>query len=92
MRSSTPGVVTKVGTDRLGGNVVTVTGPGGYHHYYAHLSRFADVRAGEWVEAGRVLGYVGVSGNARGTPPHLHYGVYLPSWRAVNPYSLLRPD
>jgi murein DD-endopeptidase MepM/ murein hydrolase activator NlpD len=92
IRATTRGVVTRIGVDRLGGNVVTVTGPGGYHHYYAHLSRFAALSNGDWVERGDVVGYVGVSGNARGTPPHLHYGVYTPTWRAVNPYPLLRQD
>jgi murein DD-endopeptidase MepM/ murein hydrolase activator NlpD len=87
--SSTEGIVTQVGTNRLGGRVVWVTGPGGQRHYYAHLERYADVAAGMRVEAGRVLGYVGNSGNAQRTPPHLHYGVYQMGG-AINPYPLLR--
>jgi peptidoglycan LD-endopeptidase LytH len=47
------------------------------------------VRAGMRIGAGRVLGYVGDTGNARGTPPHLHYGVYDVGG-AINPYPLLR--
>ena len=90
IRSTTKGVVTRLSTDRLGGNVVYVLGPGGFNHYYAHLSRYADVSAGQWIEAGTVIGYVGNTGNARGTPPHLHYGVYTPTWTAINPYPLLR--
>ncbi|MDB5918916.1 MAG: family metallopeptidase, partial [Massilia sp.] len=54
-----------------------------------HLERYADVEAGMRIEAGRVLGYVGNTGNARGTPPHLHYGVY-DDGGAINPYALLR--
>ncbi|MBB3221128.1 M23 family metallopeptidase [Pseudoduganella umbonata] len=87
--SSTEGIVTQVGTNRLGGLVVWVMGPGGQRHYYAHLDRYADVQAGMRIEAGRVLGYVGDSGNAKGTPPHLHYGVYDVGG-AINPYPLLR--
>jgi murein DD-endopeptidase MepM/ murein hydrolase activator NlpD len=88
--SSTEGIVTQVGTNRLGGLVVWVMGPGRQHHYYAHLDRYADVEAGMRVAPGRVLGYVGTTGNAKGTPPHLHYGVYEVRG-AINPYPLLRP-
>lgn len=87
--SSTEGIVTKVGSNRLGGKVVWVLGPGGQRHYYAHLDRYADVAAGMCIAAGRVLGYVGNTGNAAATPPHLHYGVYDVSG-AINPYPLLR--
>lgn len=89
--SSTEGIVTKVGTNRLGGLVVWVLGPGGQRHYYAHLDRYADVEAGMRIEAGRVLGYVGDTGNAKGTPPHLHYGVY-DMGGAINPYPMLRAE
>ncbi|ULH15748.1 M23 family metallopeptidase [Deinococcus sp. KNUC1210] len=90
--AATEGVVSRIGEDRLGGRTVTVTGPGGYHHYYAHLERYPALKVGEWVTVGTVVGYVGDSGNAKGTPTHLHYGVYTPMWTAVNPYPLLRKD
>jgi len=88
--SSTEGVVMRVGTNRLGGQVVWVLGPGGQRHYYAHLERYGDVHAGMRVAPGKVLGYVGNTGNAVHTPPHLHYGIYL-SGGAINPYPFLRP-
>lgn len=88
--SSTRGIVMTVGTNRLGGRVVRVLGPGGHWHYYAHLERFGDVRPGDVIAAGTVIGYVGDSGNARGTPPHLHYGIYRFRGGAINPYPLLR--
>ena len=70
------GFVTSVGTNRLGGNVVWVFDPErGQSHYYAHLEKQA-VSAGERVAAGDVVGYVGNTGNARTTPPHLHFGIY----------------
>jgi murein DD-endopeptidase MepM/ murein hydrolase activator NlpD len=90
VRSATEGIVTQVGTNRLGGLVVWVMGPGRQYHYYAHLDRYADVTAGMHIAAGRVLGYVGTTGNAENTPPHLHYGVYE-TGGAINPYPLLRP-
>jgi murein DD-endopeptidase MepM/ murein hydrolase activator NlpD len=87
--ASTEGVVLRVGTNRLGGQVVWLLGPGGQRHYYAHLERYGDVHAGMRVAPGKVLGYVGTTGNAAGTPPHLHYGIYERGG-AVNPYPFLR--
>jgi len=87
--STTRGIVMTVGENRLGGRIVRVLGPGGQWHYYAHLDRFSSVRVGDVVTPGTVLGYVGTSGNARGTPPHLHYGIYRFQGGAINPYPLL---
>lgn len=89
IQTTTQGVVHKVGNDSLGGRVVVVVGPGGAGHYYAHLEDFADISPNDWVEAGDVIGYVGDSGNAKGTPPHVHYGIYIKG-QAVNPYPLLQ--
>ncbi len=87
--STTDGIVVTVGTNILGGRIVRVLGPGGRWHYYAHLERFGSVREGDWIRAGTVVGYVGDSGNARGTPPHLHYGIYRFRGGAMNPYPFL---
>lgn len=84
------GVVLGTGQDRLGGNVVRVLGPGHQVHYFAHLDAFGEIHRGDWVRPGAVLGYVGTTGNARGTPPHLHYGIY-DAGGAINPYPLLAP-
>jgi murein DD-endopeptidase MepM/ murein hydrolase activator NlpD len=87
--SATRGIILVVGTNRLGGRVVEVLGPGLVWHYYAHLDRYAAIHAGQVVQAGEVLGYVGDSGNAKGTPCHLHYGMYVPPHHAVDPYPFL---
>lgn len=87
--SATPGIVVRRGWNRLGGRVISVLGPGGQYHYYAHLEEYDVADVGDWVEAGEVLGYVGDSGNAAGTPTHLHYGIYEPGGGAINPYPLL---
>jgi murein DD-endopeptidase MepM/ murein hydrolase activator NlpD len=94
IRSATAGHVYRVGEGRLGGNVVLVVGGGGRRYYYAHLSGFADIREGQWVAVGDLLGFVGNTGNAVTTPPHLHFGVYdgdlaTCEWEAINPYDLL---
>jgi peptidoglycan LD-endopeptidase LytH len=86
--STTHGVVTRVGTNRLGGQGVWILGPGLERHYYAHLNRYASFRAGDRVEAGDVIGYTGTTGNARGGPAHLHYGIYRRG-AAQNPYPRL---
>ena len=88
IQATTHGVITRIGDDRLGGRVVVIVGPGGAGHYYAHLEDYADISINDWVEAGDIIGYVGDSGNAKGTPPHVHYGIYIDG-SAVNPYPLL---
>ncbi|MEI2416243.1 M23 family metallopeptidase [Orrella sp. JC864] len=87
--SATEGIVTRKGSSPLGGNIVWVMGPGRQMHYYAHLDRHGSVEPGDRVQAGTPLGTVGNTGNARGTPPHLHYGIYQ-AGGAINPYPLLR--
>jgi murein DD-endopeptidase MepM/ murein hydrolase activator NlpD len=86
--STTRGLVTRVGTNRLGGRIVAVLGPGFEWHYYAHLDRYGAFREGDIVNVGDVIGYVGNTGNARGTPSHLHYGIYR-GGVAGNPYPRL---
>ncbi len=75
--SATRGLVTLVRETGLGGRQVWVLGPARERHYYAHLEDWqAGLKAGDVVWPGTPLGRVGTSGNARGTPPHLHYGIY----------------
>jgi murein DD-endopeptidase MepM/ murein hydrolase activator NlpD len=79
VRAAAAGIVTSVGTNGLGGNVVWITRPTrGESHYYAHLDRQL-VTAGTYVNEGDVIGLVGNTGNARGTTPHLHFGIYTAS-------------
>ena len=89
VRSTTPGIVASVGTVALGGNAVSVVGPRLSLHYYAHLDHFGAFKPGDKVQPGDVLGYVGDSGNAKGTPCHLHYGVYRMLVWPTDPWPLL---
>jgi murein DD-endopeptidase MepM/ murein hydrolase activator NlpD len=87
--SATEGYVFDIGENSLGGKTVSVVGAGGRLYYYAHLDSYAqDLFEGEQVNTQTVLGYVGTTGNAAGTPPHLHFGVYEKSG-AINPLPLL---
>lgn len=71
------GWVTRVETTRVGGNVVWMQPLfGNLRLYYAHLDE-QWVEPGTFVRAGQALGSVGNTGNARTTPPHLHFGVYV---------------
>lgn len=90
VRSPTHGVVISIRDSGLGGRQVWIRGPAGERHYYAHLDDWAPGLARmDIVAPGTVLGYVGDTGNARGTPPHLHYGIYAGDG-AYNPWPLLQ--
>ncbi|MET7469952.1 peptidoglycan DD-metalloendopeptidase family protein [Micromonospora sp. NPDC005686] len=70
--ASAPGtvdVVTNLGGASYG-RYVRINHGGGYTTYYAHLSGF-NVSVGQTVGYGKVIGYVGSTGNSSG--PHLHY-------------------
>jgi peptidoglycan LD-endopeptidase LytH len=83
------GVVTRVGGGKLGGKAVFVTGRGARTFYYAHLDSYAPgIEPGRVVNRGDVLGFVGNTGNARSTPPHLHFGIYG-AGGAMNPLPLI---
>ena len=87
--SATSGYVYKVGENNLGGQTVSVIGAGGRVYYYAHLDSYAPgIEVGNPVTTKTVLGYVGTTGNAQGTPPHLHFGIYA-STGAINPLPLI---
>jgi len=74
--------------NQLGGNTVWLSTPG-MSYYYAHLER-ATVSPGQRVRVGDVIGYVGNSGNAATTDPHLHFGIYRWGRGAVDPFPLLQ--
>lgn len=94
--AATPGYVQRIGANPVGGNIVSVIGGAGVRYYYAHLSGFAEgLEEGQYVTPETLLGYVGNTGNAEATPPHLHLGIYAGDsyltcdWEAENPYPLL---
>ena len=87
--SATNGFIYRIGENNLGGQTVSVIGSGGRVYYYAHLDAYArGIEVGDRVTTRTVLGYVGTTGNAQGTPPHLHFGVYTLNG-AINQLPLL---
>jgi murein DD-endopeptidase MepM/ murein hydrolase activator NlpD len=83
--AAAPGYVSRVGTTEIGGNVVWLRDTSGNRLYYAHLDRWY-VREGAEVRTGDTLGFVGNTGNARTTPPHLHFGVYRRGEGPADPF------
>jgi len=70
---------TNLGIDR-GGLYVSIIGEDGVRYYGSHLRSIpASIQPGVSVLAGRVLGAVGATGSARGTAPHLHFGISWPT-------------
>lgn len=87
--SATNGYVYRIGENNLGGQTVSIISSGGRVYYYAHLDAYAPgLEVGDRVSTNTVLGFVGTTGNAQGTPPHLHFGVYGMSG-AINPLPLI---
>lgn len=70
---------TDLGADR-GGLFVSIVGDDGVRYYGSHLSKVATgIEPGVRVAAGDLLGYVGTSGDAKGTASHVHYGISWPT-------------
>ncbi|MEM1262453.1 MAG: M23 family metallopeptidase [Pseudomonadota bacterium] len=72
---------------RRGGNTVWLRGRD-RSYYFAHLDTVAIERRTA-VKAGDVLGTIGNTGNARTTPPHLHFGIYQRGRGAIDPFPYL---
>jgi murein DD-endopeptidase MepM/ murein hydrolase activator NlpD len=81
----------RVGTLKISGNRLWLRDSRGYRYFYAHLSDFAAAAYnGADVHAGEVIGFVGNTGDAEPTPPHLHFEVHMPNGAVVDPYPYLR--
>jgi murein DD-endopeptidase MepM/ murein hydrolase activator NlpD len=69
-----------------------------YVYYYAHLERYAPgLKEGAAVQPGKVIGFVGTSGNAPPDTPHLHFAIFKLTekkrwWEGtpIDPYLVLR--
>jgi peptidoglycan LD-endopeptidase LytH len=99
VRAVANGMIAKLSSGGAGGLALYQFDPGGgYCFYYAHLEAYAPgVREGQAVRRGDVIGYVGSTGNAPESAPHLHFAIFQlrdrNRWwggRAINPYPLLK--
>ncbi len=82
------GTVTRAYRSTTYGNVIFINHGYGYQTRYAHLHKF-NIRYGEPVKRGQVIGYVGNTGRSQG--PHLHYEV-LYKYRPIDPINFFQRD
>jgi murein DD-endopeptidase MepM/ murein hydrolase activator NlpD len=81
------GVLSNVGWNTLGGRRFWLTDRYGNMFYFAHLAGFSPLaKEGAQVKRGDVIGFVGTSGDAQGTPPHLHFEIHPGGGWSVPPY------
>ena len=74
---------TNLGADR-GGLSISIIGDDGLRYYGSHLSKIeANIIPGYKVATGEKLGEVGSTGSARGTKPHLHFGISYPTEKGI---------
>lgn len=99
VRAVEDGRVAKLFDSKAGGLTVYVFDAAErFCYYFAHLDRYAaGLKDGQLVRRGEVIGYVGNTGNASATAPHLHFAVFRLTpdrrwWQgeALNPYLILR--
>lgn len=99
VKSTTYGLVETMGWNDYGGWRIGIRDVNNTYHYYAHLSGYTkDLKEGDILEPGTIIGYVGSSGyGKKGTsgkfPPHLHYGMYKFNGRiewAYDPFPSLK--
>ena len=93
--SADDGQVLAIRWNGKGGNVIYATDPDRrFVYFYAHLRDYHPRSVpGRQVKRGDVLGYVGTTGNAKASAPHLHFQVRIyprsnnwPTGTPVNPY------
>jgi murein DD-endopeptidase MepM/ murein hydrolase activator NlpD len=75
----------------LGGIWIWLEDAEGNEYYYAHMHTIApELSAGSKVTAGQVVGTMGMTGDARGTVPHLHFEIRPNGGGSINPFNELR--
>lgn len=85
VKASADGIVAQLKREVIGGNTIIIKHGGIYTTVYCHLSKF-NVKVGQKVKRGDVIGFVGQTGKAIG--PHVHYEIRV-NRKAVNPYNYI---
>ena len=99
VRAVEDGTLVKLFSSKAGGLTIYQFDPTGtFSYYYAHLDSYAQgVHEGQRLRRGDVIAYVGSTGNASPTAPHLHFAIFRLTpdrqwWKGepVNPYPVLK--
>jgi murein DD-endopeptidase MepM/ murein hydrolase activator NlpD len=99
VQAVTDGLIARLMNSKAGGITVYQYDPSSkYVFYYAHLERYAEnLKQGDRIARGQVIGYVGTSGNAPPNTPHLHFSITKMTaehkwWKgaSVDPYQVYR--
>jgi hypothetical protein len=88
------------------GNMLQLTGNDGWVYWYIHINNDTPgtddgknpkqwilapgIHAGSKVKAGQFISYMGDSGDAESTQPHLHFEIHMPNGTVIDPYTSLR--
>jgi hypothetical protein len=88
--SPTKAVVLSAGTGSSSGKTVSTANPGGETFVYMHLDSIADIKSGDILEPGDLIGFAGNTGNAAGGAAHLHFEIRNNG--ATDPYPRLLTD
>ncbi len=84
------GTLFRVAYSGISGNRLWLRDAAGTEFFYAHLDSYAPAaREGATVTKGTVVGYNGDSGDARGTPPHVHFQIHPGGGGPVRPYPIV---
>jgi len=87
--SPTKAVVTGVGEGASAGKYVYTANPGGESFRYLHLDSIADIKLGDTLEVGDMIGTVGDTGNVPAGIYHLHFEVKNTENEPIDPYQRL---
>lgn len=88
--ASTDGRIARMGSFSVSGNAIWLERDDGTYFFYGHLEGFAlGLGEGATVARGDIIGYVGDTGNAKGTYPHVHFEIHPRGGPAVDPWPIL---
>ena len=84
------GTILRMNSSTLGGISLYLRGGDGTEFFYTHLNGYAGISQGSRIPAGTTIAYVGSTGNASASSPHLHFEIHPGGGRAIDPYPTVK--